>query len=103
MGADTRGAAAIYASRLAEFEKYKQIPEYQLVNLGMSMAEFKFIYWWEWGHRFLDVLSAWYSLFRLSFFGAKKSAAANYRPCNPVCVGRSARFYGLVYGGQRLH
>ena len=38
---------------LAEFEKYKQIPEYQLVNLGMSMAEFKFIYWWEWGHRFL--------------------------------------------------
>jgi cytochrome c oxidase assembly protein subunit 15 len=41
------------ADWLAEFEKYKQIPEYQLVNLGMSMAEFKFIYWWEWGHRFL--------------------------------------------------
>lgn len=41
------------ADWLAEFEKYKQIPEYQLVNFGMSMAEFKFIYWWEWGHRFL--------------------------------------------------
>ena len=35
----------------AEFELYRQIPEYQLQNKGMSMAEFKVIYWWEWGHR----------------------------------------------------
>lgn len=35
----------------SEFDKYRQIPEYQLQNVGMSMAEFKFIYWWEWGHR----------------------------------------------------
>ncbi|MBL6778675.1 MAG: COX15/CtaA family protein [Proteobacteria bacterium] len=34
-----------------EFEKYQQIPEYQLQNLGMSLSEFKVIYWWEWGHR----------------------------------------------------
>lgn len=34
-----------------EFEKYRQIPEYQLQNKGMSLAEFKRIYWWEWGHR----------------------------------------------------
>ena len=34
-----------------EFEKYKQIPEYQLQNLGMSLNEVKVIYWWEWGHR----------------------------------------------------
>ncbi|SHG26329.1 heme A synthase [Cognatishimia maritima] len=36
---------------LEEFEKYKKIPEYQLQNQGMSLAEFKTIYWWEWGHR----------------------------------------------------
>ena len=36
---------------LEEFEKYKAIPEYQLQNKGMSLGEFKFIYWWEWGHR----------------------------------------------------
>ncbi len=36
---------------LREFEKYKQIPEYERVNLGMSLNEFKGIYWWEWGHR----------------------------------------------------
>ena len=35
----------------AEFEKYRAIPEYQLQNAGMSLEEFKFIYWWEWGHR----------------------------------------------------
>jgi cytochrome c oxidase assembly protein subunit 15 len=34
-----------------EFDKYRAIPEYQLQNKGMSLEEFKFIYWWEWGHR----------------------------------------------------
>ncbi|WP_372893126.1 heme A synthase [Rhodosalinus sp.] len=34
-----------------EFDAYRQIPEYQLQNKGMSLSEFKFIYWWEWGHR----------------------------------------------------
>ena len=38
------------------FEKYRQIPEYTLVNKGMSLEEFKFIYWWEWGHRLLGRL-----------------------------------------------
>jgi cytochrome c oxidase assembly protein subunit 15 len=35
----------------SEFTKYKAIPEYQLQNKGMSLEEFKTIYWWEWGHR----------------------------------------------------
>lgn len=35
------------------FSKYKQIPEYKIENSGMSLSEFKFIYWWEWSHRFL--------------------------------------------------
>lgn len=37
----------------SEFAKYKQIPQYAQLNAGMSLAEFQFIYWWEWGHRFL--------------------------------------------------
>ena len=41
------------ADWLAEFEKYRQIPEYQLVNAGMTLEAFKEIYWWEWAHRFL--------------------------------------------------
>ena len=36
---------------IVEFEKYKSIPEFKIVNFAMTMEEFKFIYWWEWGHR----------------------------------------------------
>lgn len=36
---------------LEEFEKYRQIDQYQLLNRGMTLEEFKVIYWWEWGHR----------------------------------------------------
>jgi cytochrome c oxidase assembly protein subunit 15 len=36
-----------------ELERYKRIPEYQQINKGMSLREFKVIYWWEWAHRFL--------------------------------------------------
>jgi heme a synthase len=36
---------------IAEFEKYRAIPQYELLNKGMSLADFRFIYWWEWGHR----------------------------------------------------
>jgi len=35
----------------AEFEKYRQIPEYQQINRGMSLADFQYIYFWEWLHR----------------------------------------------------
>lgn len=37
----------------AEFDKYRQIPEYQLQNKGMSLSEFKRIFFWEWAHRLL--------------------------------------------------
>lgn len=40
----------------AEFAKYRKIPEYQVVNRGMSLDQFKSIYWWEWGHRLLGRL-----------------------------------------------
>jgi cytochrome c oxidase assembly protein subunit 15 len=39
------------AAWVAEFEKYQQIPQYQLVNHGMSLADFQTIYWWEYVHR----------------------------------------------------
>ncbi len=36
-----------------EFSKYRDTPEYRRVNRNMTLDEFKVIYWWEWGHRFL--------------------------------------------------
>ena len=35
----------------AEFQKYQQIPQFEILNGKMTLAEFKGIYWWEWGHR----------------------------------------------------
>jgi len=56
----------------AEFEKYKTIPEYEEVNWGMSLDEFKEIYWWEWGHRFLGRLIGFAFLIPLIFFIATR-------------------------------
>ena len=38
------------------FEAYKTIPQYSAMNRGMSLPEFKNIYWWEWSHRLLGRL-----------------------------------------------
>ncbi len=35
----------------SEFELYKQTPQYEKINKGMSLSEFKFIYFWEYFHR----------------------------------------------------
>jgi len=36
-----------------EFDAYKAIPQYRELNRGMSLDQFKVIYWWEWTHRIL--------------------------------------------------
>ena len=36
-----------------EFKLYQRIPEYQQINKGMSLDEFKTIFWWEWAHRLI--------------------------------------------------
>lgn len=35
------------------FNKYRQSPEYLKINVGMSLQDFKFIFFWEYGHRVL--------------------------------------------------
>jgi len=40
----------------AEFDKYKQIDQWRIQNQWMELADFKVIYWWEWGHRQLGRL-----------------------------------------------
>jgi cytochrome c oxidase assembly protein subunit 15 len=40
----------------AEFKNYQAVPQYRELNRGMSLAEFKTIYWWEWTHRQLGRL-----------------------------------------------
>lgn len=44
------------AAWAAEFEKYRGSSQYQNLNRGMELREFKAIYWWEWSHRQLGRL-----------------------------------------------
>ena len=55
----------------AEFEKYRQISQYELVNKGMTLSEFKFIYAWEWGHRQLGRLLGLVFFLPLVWFWAR--------------------------------
>jgi cytochrome c oxidase assembly protein subunit 15 len=56
---------------LVEFERYKQISQYELVNKGMTLSEFKFIYGWEWGHRQLGRLLGLVFFLPLVWFWAR--------------------------------
>ncbi|MCH2085198.1 MAG: COX15/CtaA family protein [Saprospiraceae bacterium] len=51
-----------------EFDKYKATPQYQKINEGMSMSEFKFIYFWEYIHRLWARLMGFVFLIPLIIF-----------------------------------
>lgn len=64
----------------SEFAKYQQIPEYTKINgpNGMTLAEFKFIYFWEWMHRLLGRVIGLAFAFPLLWFWVKKQIPAGY-------------------------
>jgi len=53
------------------FDLYKKIPEFELQNFDMTLNEFKVIFWWEWGHRFLGRIIGICFLFPLIYFSFK--------------------------------
>jgi len=61
-----------------EFDKYRQIPQYEIVNRGMSLEEFKVIYWWEWGHRQLGRLLGLVWAVGFVFFWARGQIPAGW-------------------------
>lgn len=56
----------------AEFDLYKASPQYQKVNKGMSLEQFKFIYFWEWFHRLWARLLGFVFLLPFVYFLVKK-------------------------------
>ncbi len=58
---------------IAEFENYKQYPEYQKINHEMGLHEFKWIYFWEYIHRLIGRFLGFYFVFPFIFFYIKKS------------------------------
>lgn len=72
------------------FDLYKAFPEYQKVNAGMSLQEFKSIFWWEYGHRLLGRVIGLVYLLPLLVFLFKGMVPARWR----------LRLFGLfVLGG----
>ena len=67
MEAGHRRAAAAEreAAWQADFDAYKAIPQYRELNRGMSLDQYKIIYWWEWTHRLLARLTG--AVFLLPF------------------------------------
>ena len=64
----------------AEFELYRQIDEYQLQNKGMTLAEFKVIYWWEWGHRQLGRVIGLVWFLGFAWFFIRKQIPTGWTP-----------------------
>ena len=62
----------------ATFEKYKLTPEYKLVNEGMSLDEFKGIFWWEYYHRLLGRLIGFAFLVPFLWFLLRRRIPAGY-------------------------
>ena len=50
------------------FSEYKKIPEYQNINYGMTLEEFKVIFYWEYAHRLLARFVGLFTLIPLLFF-----------------------------------
>jgi len=66
----------------AEFAAYKQIPQYTEVNgpAGMTLAEYKFIYFWEWVHRLLARVIGLAFALPLAWFWLRRRIPAGYKP-----------------------
>ena len=66
------------AEWLAEFEKYKATPEYNQNNAGMTLAQFQFIYFWEWAHRLLARLVGVAFALPFLWFAVKRAIPKGY-------------------------
>ncbi|HYG48994.1 MAG TPA: COX15/CtaA family protein [Allosphingosinicella sp.] len=62
----------------AEFAAYKQSPQYQLVNSGMSLEDFKNIYFWEYVHRLLGRIIGLAFALPLAWFAWKRAIPRGY-------------------------
>jgi cytochrome c oxidase assembly protein subunit 15 len=62
----------------AEFSAYRTSPEYQKVNAGMSLSQFKEIFFWEYAHRLLGRFIGLAFALPLLWFAVKRAIPAGY-------------------------
>ena len=68
------------AAWVREFDLYKRTTEYQTVNRGMTMADFQFIYFWEWAHRLLGRVIGLVFALPLAWFAVRRDIPIGYGP-----------------------
>ncbi len=61
-----------------EFTKYKLTDEFRLINNNMILSDFKFIYFWEWFHRFFARLIGAIFIIPLIFFIYQKKLSKKF-------------------------
>ena len=66
----------------AEFDAYRQTPQFQLINgpAGMTLDDYKFIFFWEWVHRLLARGIGLAFALPLAWFWVKKQIPQGYKP-----------------------
>lgn len=85
-----------------EFDRYKQIPQFKLLNSDITVDDFKSIFWWEWAHRLLARAMGVIFAVPLIFFWAtgriekKPAAAAGGYLCSRRTAGRNRLVDGVV-------
>jgi cytochrome c oxidase assembly protein subunit 15 len=62
----------------AEFADYRRSPQYQQINSGMTLAEFKTIFFWEYVHRLLGRLIGLAFALPLLWFAVKRAIPRGY-------------------------
>jgi cytochrome c oxidase assembly protein subunit 15 len=79
----------------AAFKEYRAIPQYKAINQGMSLDDFKTIYWWEWAHRLLGRLIGAAFLLPFLWFLWRRTIPPSLRPRLWTIFGLGA-FQGAV-------
>ncbi|MBX3487580.1 MAG: COX15/CtaA family protein [Candidatus Paracaedibacteraceae bacterium] len=81
---------------LQEFAKYQQFPEYQLVNQGMTLSEFKFIFFMEYAHRLLGRLMGLFFFLPLIWFWVKGQLSLGMKKMSLIValIGMAQGFMG---------
>ncbi|MEO8253988.1 MAG: COX15/CtaA family protein [Flavobacterium sp.] len=72
------------AKWLETFERYKQFPEYQKINIhnDFTLSDYKFIYFWEWFHRFIGRIIGLVFIVPFVYFLIKKKLdSATIKKC----------------------
>lgn len=84
------------AQWIAEFDHYKQFPEYQKLNNHFSLQDFKDIYFWEWLHRVLGRLLGVVFIIPFVYFLLKKQLTKSTikKALILICLGAFQGFLG---------